>query len=127
MAFTKQVIPLEIVEVIDDDKGSVKRIMIAFSKPLVNPFDSGVFGKKDKLDELHNYYIDPNDEAGINKARFKKPIFCVLDGFSTIHGNKFQPFSFFLCKVFTFDANSLFLSFLVCFASIDQRYYQPIS
>lgn len=60
---------------------------------LINPFEGIVFGKREKQDELYNYFIDPDDEAKINKARYEEPIFVYLMGFKlAMDVSNFSPF-----------------------------------
>lgn len=69
VASISQTTPFETIDVIDDDDRIAQRIRVSFSKPLMNPFEGSVFGEKDKLDELYHYFVYPNDEVEITKAR----------------------------------------------------------
>lgn len=64
-----------------DDETKLHCVRVSFSVPLVNPFGGGVFGLRDKLDELSNYFIGPDDEVAINKAHKEGPNIVFLMGF----------------------------------------------
>lgn len=45
-----QVITKEIINILDDDEADPQRVRVNVFEPLVNTFEGGVFGYKDKLD-----------------------------------------------------------------------------
>lgn len=57
----------ETVQVLDD-KVKPRRLKVTFLEPLVNPFEGGILGCQDKLDELSNYFTGPDDKVAINNA-----------------------------------------------------------
>lgn len=50
----------------------------------MNSFKGGIFGHKDKIDELLNYFANRDDEATINKAHNKDPDLVFLVGFQRV-------------------------------------------
>lgn len=58
-ASTNETIYNKIVKVVNNDESTARQVRVTFSELLVNPFKVDVFNKKDKLDELYNYFINP--------------------------------------------------------------------